>query len=79
MAILRPPVRREAPEYLVSSDHIIPVANISHILRPDDTVHIYLRNGQELRWKCDDEMWAKMQSVFIVGLKPNEAVSPGKE
>lgn len=36
---------------LVLPNAIIPVANISHILKPDDAIHIWLKNGVDLRFK----------------------------
>lgn len=58
-----------APEYLLLGDsYIIPVANISHIIRPDDTVHVWLKNGQELRYKMGAGEWKDLQELFVKGL-----------
>lgn len=58
-----------APEYLLLGDgYIVPVANISHIIRPDDTVHIWLKNGQELRYKMGAGEWKDLQELFVKGL-----------
>lgn len=58
-----------APEYLLlGNGYIIPVANISHITRPDDTIHVWLKNGQEIRYKMDPEEWKRTQAVFVSGM-----------
>lgn len=43
--------KTKTPEFLVMDNAIIPVANISHIIKPDDTVHIILKNATDIRFK----------------------------